>query len=147
MSPTAITVGRVWHPWRALRRLTEVDVHWTTDLPEGVLGATDGSRIWMDSSQLQAERRCTIAHELEHVARGHTGCVSEREEVEVRRAAARRLVKMQHLLAVAVWTESLEEAADELWVDVNTLLARLAAMTPEERAQVRDLYDRTERGL
>lgn len=147
MSPASITVGGVWHPWRALRRLTHVDVHWTADLPSGVRGVTDGERIWMDSRQLQAERRCTLAHELEHINRGHAGCVDVREEEDVRRAAARRLISIEGLLHVAAWTENFEEAADELWVDLDTLYARLDAVTDEERRLLLEQHEAVERGM
>ena len=60
--------------------------------------------------------------------------------------AARRLIKMEHLLDALAWTEHLEELADELWVDLDTLMARLDGLTPEERAQIAELGERVERG-
>lgn len=146
LSPAAVTVAVVWHPWRSLGRSPELEVRWTEDLPFGVLGATDGARIWLDSRQLQVERRCTLAHELEHVARGHTSCVGERAEQEVRQAAARRLVTLEAMLNVATWTDSLEEAADELWVDLDTLYARLDGMTVDEKDQLVERYRALEGG-
>ncbi|WP_455135262.1 hypothetical protein [Schaalia cardiffensis] len=37
----------MWYPWRELRCLLNVDLVWTDRLPNGVLGATDGAKIWM----------------------------------------------------------------------------------------------------
>lgn len=130
----------MWHPWRRLRALAHVDLHWA-DLPAGVRGVTAGNRIWLDLSQLQAERRCTLAHELEHLERGHDGCVSGAEERRVREAAARRLITLERLLDVAAWTRCPAEAAEELWVDEDTLNARLEGLTPSEARALRGLWN------
>ncbi|MEE6273478.1 ImmA/IrrE family metallo-endopeptidase [Georgenia sp. MJ206] len=135
----------MWHPWRLLRSLPDIVVHWTPTLPEGVRGLTDGQTIWLDDTQLQAERRSTLAHELEHVDRGHTGCVSTAEEHDCRASAARRLIAMPALLDALSWAEHLEEVAEELWVDVDTVLARLDALTDDERDQLTHLSTTTER--
>ena len=75
----------------------------------------------------QAERRCTIAHEAEHMA-------GERREVSADRNAARLLLPDIHEVGEALaWAHSLHEAADELWVDEATLRARLDALHPSER--------------
>lgn len=116
-----------YHPWRELAALTPVLVSWAR-LPQGVWGATDGGhRIWLDDRLGQAERRCTLAHELEHVRRGHTGCQPPAVEASVEHHAARRLIPDVHALADAlVWARGdLYEAAEELWVDHQTLEARL----------------------
>src|SRR6478609_4396524 len=80
------------HPWRALRGLTQTYLHWRTDLPENVLGATDGQRIWMRAGLSQVQSRCVLAHELEHVKRGHNGCQPDAVESVVRHHAARYLL-------------------------------------------------------
>ncbi len=125
----------MWHPWRELRRLDHVRLWWP-ELPTGVRGLTDGERIWLDRRQLQAERRSTLAHELEHIARGHDGCVGPKEERQVRQAAARRLIPLDRLADVVAWTEHPAEAAEELWVDLDTLMARLEGLTGQERAVI-----------
>lgn len=135
----------MWHPWRRLRALTHLDLSWRP--LAGLLGATDGrDRIVMDPRQSQAQRRCTIAHELAHLELGHTGGCSPAEERMARALAARWLIDIDRLLDVLAWTERLEEAADELWVDVDTLMARLDGLTPGERAQVAALAHMIERG-
>lgn len=126
------------HPWRDLRALAHVVVH-HVDMRPGVWGAGDGhSRIWLDRRLGQVERRCTLAHELEHLARGHRGCQDEATESTVVAAAARYLLPSPHVVADAlVWARGdLEAAADELWVDEPTLRARLDArhLHPAERA-------------
>lgn len=126
------------HPWRDLRALAHVVVH-HVELRPGVWGAGDGhSRIWLDRRLGQAERRCTLAHELEHLARGHRGCQDPATEATVCAAASRYLLPDPHAVADAlVWARGdLEVAADELWVDEPTLRARLDArhLHPAERA-------------
>lgn len=126
------------HPWRDLRALAHVVVH-HVDLRPGVWGASDGDcRIWLDRRLGQVERRCTLAHELEHLRRGDHGCQNAATEADVAAAAARYLLPDPHHVADAlVWARGdLEVAADELWVDEPTLRARLDArhLHPAERA-------------
>lgn len=126
------------HPWRDLRALAHVVVHYV-ELHPGVWGVGDGeSRIWLDHRLGQVERRCTLAHELEHLYRGHHGCQDAAAEAVVAAAAARYLLPDPHVVADAlVWAHGdVEAAADELWVDEPTLRARLDAryLRPGERA-------------
>lgn len=125
------------HPWRELRRLKRLVLHWQ-ELRPGMWGATDGERVWLDPRQLQVERRCTLAHELEHIRRGHRGCQGPRSEASVRHAAAVYLAPDPDAVADAlVWAQGdLGQAADSLWLDHPTMEARLdlANMCPGERA-------------
>lgn len=132
----ARTLGRMWHPWRALRSLLDIDVIWTERLPSGVLGATDGARIWMTPRQLQAERRCTLTHELVHIELGHIGCQPPAIEAEVCEEAARRLITLEDLVHAVIWGQSPNEVAGELWVDLDTLMTRLNTLTDRERQVV-----------
>ena len=126
------------HPWRRLRDLSHVVVSWRDDLPEPMLGASEGDRIWIREGLKQVERRCVLAHELEHRDRGHRGCQPEPVEASVRAAAARWLLPDPHVVADAlVWARGdLEAAADELWVTERVLRHRLDArhLHPAERA-------------
>ena len=126
------------HPWRALRALSEVRLHWRDDMPASLRGATDGERIWMRDDMTQVERRCVLAHELEHVRRGHSSCQPESVEAAVQSAAARYLLPDPHVVADAlVWARGdVEAAADELWVTERVLRHRLDArhLHPAERA-------------
>lgn len=137
----------MYHPWRDLRRLGERVVLVWERLEPGVLAETDGRGvIWMDPAQRQAKRRCTLAHELAHIELGHTDGCTPREDRAADDLAARRLIPLDRLADALAWTESAEEAADELWVDEATLSARLASLTADERVALAERLGRVERG-
>ena len=126
------------HPWRRLRDRPEWLLEWGM-LPPGLMGSTCHRRrvITLDLRLSQAERRCTIAHELEHVERGpmpSDPILAAREEESIERAVARRLVTIRALGDALAWARTLDEAAEELWVDVATLEARLRSLHPAEHA-------------
>lgn len=93
------------HPWRDLAGMPNVDVVWTDQLPVHVRAATDGrSTIWMAKGLVQRERRSSLAHELEHIRRGHRGCQPPAVEDAVREHAARRLLPdIVHVADGIVW--------------------------------------------
>lgn len=116
-----------------------LDLAW---LPGDLVGITNhrSKTVTIDKRLLQAERRCTIAHELEHIERGPMPAdpaLVAREEEAIDRAVARRLIAVRHLGEALAWSRDLHEAADELWVDVPTLKARLRGLHPAERAYLR----------
>lgn len=133
-----------WHPWRDLRERVGVRLV-VGALPPGVWGATDGARtIWLHQRLTQAERRSTLAHELVHHDLGHQGCQPGSVEDRVRAIAARRLLPDVHQVADALaWAHTTQEAAEDLWVDHDTLQARLEHLTAGER---RVIEERVERG-
>lgn len=93
--------------------------------------------VTVDKRLLQAERRCTIAHELEHIRRGPLPTdpvLAAREEAAIDQAVARRLVTLDALAAALAWSSDPHEVAEELWVDVPTLLTRIHHLHPSERA-------------
>lgn len=113
------------------------------ELPDGYLGCTshDDGVIWLDSRLNQAERRCTLAHEIGHLERGPVPTdplLLVAEELAVEQWAARRLITAGDLADVMRWTTDLGEAAEELWVDPYTLRVRLDTLT-ELEAQLLDL--------
>lgn len=123
------------HPWHLLRDThPDVLVVHTDALPDGVLGATDGHVIWLDRDQTQAERRCTLLHEITHIERGHAGCQDPRTEAAVEAETARLLIRLEALGEALAWSRWEDEVADELWVDTATLRARVASLTDAERA-------------
>ena len=115
------------HPWAALRGMTDTHLHWRSDLPGSLNGATRGDHIWLRSDLTQVERRCVLAHELEHRRRRHDGCQPPAVERAVQHGAACFLLPSPHLVGEAlVWAAlRLDEAADLLWVTERMLRARL----------------------
>lgn len=109
------------------------------ELPDDLAGLTDwGARIVvMDTRLTQTERRCVIAHELEHIARGpFPAWMEAREEEAVERAAARKLIPLHRLADALSWSQDPHEVADELWVDVPTLEARMRGLCPSEHGEL-----------
>lgn len=126
------------HPWRELRDspATARSAKWT--LQSGHLTCWATRTITLDKGLLQAERRSTLAHELEHVRRGPVPeAYWPREEITVEVEAARRMIDLHDLGEALAWGHSLHEVADELWVDVELVQARLDHLTSNERAYLR----------
>lgn len=136
------SLAGMYHPWRAFRNLAHVTLRWTHQLPAGIMDYTDHetSEVVMLNGLTQAERRCTIAHEMQHVVRGPVlPHMVEREEREVDKIAARLLLPdIQAVGEALAWAQrDIVEAAEELWVDVDTLRARLANLHPSERGYLK----------
>lgn len=131
------------HPWRALRDLIDVDVVWT-HLPGNTAALTDGRTIWIDPRLTQAQRRCTIEHERQHLLAGHGSACTPALERRVEAAAARALISLERLARAIAWTQDEHELAEELWVDVDMLRARLANLTDDERAHIEEVIARRE---
>ena len=145
LSVVSVTLCGMDHPWRRLRDLPQWDVVWC-DLPVGTLGFTDHDTrtIWLQRGQLQAQRRSTLAHELEHVARGPVPAkpvLRAREEAAVEQAAARQLINLEALGEALAWATTPAEVADELWVDEALLLTRLQHLHPAEKAYLKRRLD------
>lgn len=141
LSAPAPTVAAMHHPWQAFRELVDWTLEWA-HLPPGVWGETDFDRrtVTLTHGLNQAERRCTIEHERQHILRGpvDSAAYAAREEVEVDRNAARVLLPDVHQVGEALaWAHSLAEAAEELWVDEVILEARLRHLHPAEKAYLR----------
>lgn len=131
-----------FHPWRALREQAGVSLRWER-LP-GALGwwCARTATITLHPDQGQAERRCTLTHELIHAERGDVDC-----DGQVHREAARRLIDVRALgEAIAFHGADLVHVADELWVDVDTLTTRLEHLHPAERGYLKARLERIEAG-
>ena len=95
--------------------------------------------VTLATGMSQAERRCTIAHETEHIVRGpvppHEAI---QEELAIDRRVATLLIpSLREVAAAMVWARGrLDAVADELWVDDYLLQVRLATLTGSERAYV-----------
>jgi hypothetical protein len=117
----------------------EVDVTCRHRLPDRVMGLQLGRRIWLARGLTQAERRCTLTHELVHRERGpvpHDPAAAAREERQVDEIAARRLITTEALVDGLRWTRQLDDLAEHLWVDRPTLNVRMATLDPLEVAEL-----------
>lgn len=124
-----------FHPWCRLRQRPELEVRWRR-LPGDTVGVTDGLTIWMDPRQPQRQRRCTLLHELVHIERGVACGSDDAEERIVEGIAARHLIPLVALAEGIAWAHDEEELADDLWVDVEMVRARLAGLTEDEQAYI-----------
>lgn len=96
---------------------------------------------------MQAEQRCTIAHEIEHIQRGPTPpdpAIRAREEVAIDRAVARRLIDIDALGEALAWPLDPSEVADDLWVDRQTLEVRVHSLHPSEQVYLKRRLERHE---
>lgn len=92
--------------------------------------------ILLDDRLDQAERRCTLVHELIHYLSGDEILAPElaaAQERLCRDRAARVLISLSALADALRWSEHADEIADQLWVDEATLWDRIENLTPEER--------------
>lgn len=125
----------MYHPWREARRRTHLDIE-LVELPDDHRGCIRGDRVTICADDPQATRRSTLTHELVHDERRifpTDRVLRAREELRVERIAARRLIALDRLVDVLVWTRRTEEVAEELWVDVPMLVALVQSLTDRER--------------
>lgn len=107
-------------------------------LPEGVLGYTDGvARIWLDEQLTAIDRRVVLDHELIHYSRGHRGHCLGVVEDGIDRQVATGLIHLDDLGEAAAWSPHPVVIAEELDVMPETVIDRLHALTPGERAALR----------
>ena len=131
-----------WHPWRQLRdHHPNVHVQCRHELHSTRMGIRHGERIWLCSTLTQAERRCTLTHEIVHVERGPVPAIPHmqmREEAIVDRITARRLIELDALIDALAWNRWQVDAdtAGELWVDLPTLRTRVQNLTDDERKYI-----------
>lgn len=108
-----------------------------TDLPEGVLGYTDGiARIWLDRQLTAVDRRVVLDHEMVHYIRSDTGHCLAVYERGIDREVASGLINVGDLGDAAAWSEHLTVIADELDVAPETITDRLHTLTDDERADL-----------
>jgi hypothetical protein len=142
MHPREPAGGSLAHdPWRRFGELTDWTLRWA-ELPPGVMGSTchRTRTVTLALGMSQAERRCTIAHETEHIRRGPVAPhETRREELSIdRRVAGLLIPDIGELVDALSWARGhLETAADALWVDDYVLEVRLATLTDGELARAR----------
>lgn len=129
-----------WHPWRHARDdHAHVTINCQHRLYAGRMGDTRGNTVCISASLSQAERRCTLTHELVHIERrGREHPNHDKEERIVELEAARRLINLQQLVDAFVWLRhpTPGELAEELWVDGTTLLCRMENLEPIEVVEI-----------
>lgn len=134
-----------WHPWRTLRdEHTDVQLSCQHRLPDQIMGLQRGARIWLCRTLTQAERRCTLTHELVHRERGPVPAdpaAAAREEQIVDEITARRLITLPQLADGLRWSRQTRELAEHLWVDQPTLQTRMATLDPVEVADLEHELD------
>ena len=102
------------HPWRRFRdEWGHVNLTFKP-LEDEFHALTDGKTVWMDPYILQVEKRCAIAHEIVHLERGEHCKQGDPAEVRADRMAAGRLVPLEALTQAIIWSDDLDEVADEL---------------------------------
>lgn len=124
------------HPWRLLRDLAHITLRWHDDGPRGKCKHST-QEISLRTNLNQAERRSALIHELTHLARGPAIVGHEAaEERAVEKESALWLIPFDRLAQAIVWANDEHELADELWSDVYTVRARLAALTAVESREL-----------
>lgn len=124
------------HPWRILRSRPHLVLAFA-ELPGDLLGTWRPGVVTLTTHLLQVERRCVLMHELVHDERGMAHPALEaKDEAAVEREVARRLIRLADLERALRWSLDLHVVADELWVTVDVLEARLRALHPAERARL-----------
>ncbi len=132
--------GPVYDPFADAAQLGMIIVERPLD---GLLGECDGvSEIVLHPEQSERQKLCSCAHEVVHAERGdqpfpagypdadRRSILRERYADEI---AARRLVGLRHLAAVLAWAPDEYAVADELGVDVPTIVARIESLTDAEK--------------
>jgi hypothetical protein len=94
--------------------------------------------ILLEATDSPAQRRCSLAHAVAHLDRGHHAVplrfFDARQELDAQDLAARRLITVAALAAALSWSSSPAEIASELVVDRPTLSARLRGLGRDELA-------------
>lgn len=132
-----------YSPWAELASLPGIQVLY--EEIEDCWGFYDHATetIHLDSRLNQAERRCTLTHELIHAhGRDKAEHVTPAVERRVENEAARRLIPLDALADILRWAPNEHVVADALWVDVDTVRNRLDGLTAEERTYISERQDR-----
>jgi hypothetical protein len=108
------------HPWRTFGTFRDWTLEWANDLPDGRWGLTlHGEKKVRIADHLdEAERRCTIAHETQHILRGPVDDGRHaylREELEINRRIARTLAPSIHRISHAMAWHHADHEATRPW--------------------------------
>ena len=97
-------------------------------MPDGVAARTDGVDIYVDDRLNDIQERCAIAHEEEHIRRGHGTLQPEAIEMSVRYSVAKQLLPE---FVCGDPSRSLAATAKDLGVTRQVLMDRAATLTDE----------------
>lgn len=136
----------MYDPWHDLRSRPHLTLA-VSRLPVGdAMYFHDVPGIVLDDRLTQIERRCVIAHELAHLDLGHVeqaaGCgagtsrIARRMECDADLLAARRLLPVERLAAVAKCHQDRFTTAEHLCVTEHLLQVRLDHLHPSERGAI-----------
>ena len=138
------------NPWGALRDQGELTLVFAAMADAGRYYQHHRAIVLADDLT-QAQRRCTLAHELVHAERGDISCCSDwhanKQERRVDQLAARRLIGLDQLIDALLWGDDERELAEVLWVDVETVRARLSGLTEVEKQIIEERLWAAERLL
>src|SRR4051794_5234971 len=115
-----------YSPWGAVAGQPDIRVEFREMDDELGWWDPDTRTIALAKGQTQAERRCTLAHELAHAERGDEAVehvsplLAVRQEIAASVRAARRLIPMAALITALLWSQDERELAEELHVDIDT---------------------------
>lgn len=129
--------GETFHPWRRMRQLGPAwTLKWAA-LEGDSYGHTchRTKTITLHDDMTFEERRCTIAHEVEHAIRGPVPEGDElAEELAVDQIVARLLIpSVRSLCDALIWHRGdYERAAVDLWVDTLILEVRISSLEGDE---------------
>ena len=101
-------------------------------MTDGVAARTDGTDIWIDDRLNEVQEKCAVAHEMEHVRRGHGTVQTESVEMSVRYKVAMDLLPLDAIVGVCKNGKSLAAIARELEVTRQVLMDRAATLTDEQ---------------
>lgn len=136
------------HPWREFRERESIALRWQHSDDEYGHVNFDDACVTLSKGMTQAERRCTIVHEMIHLDRGPVPPeMEEAEEVIVRDLAARRLIPLEALIEALLWSRDEHELAGELWVDEQTIRDRLKGLSAADRLYIEHELDRREQRM
>lgn len=122
----------MFHPWRFVGRFRHIRIKFQ-DLGGKVSGRSNGvDTIYLEERLDKVERRCTLTHELFHIAEGHRRRCGESDERRVRYMTARALVPFDRIVHCVLWKIPVDKMACELRVTDRVMADRIACITDEE---------------
>lgn len=122
----------------------------TCRLPDGVKAYyyPEIDTIVLDDRLTEAEKRCTLMHELVHRRLQDDGDLPDHldlvQEKRCREATARELIDIFDLADALVWSTAETEQAEHLCVDIETLQDRMRYLNRDEEGYLRLVRARLE---